>query len=275
MISVIIPLYNKETIIDRTLKSVLSQDYDDFEVIIVDDGSTDGGVNVVRSKVDDRIRLIEQENGGPSKARNRGIKEAKGEWLYFIDADDEIEQGSLKHFQKLTLQHPEADMFLGEVYMNDGICKKIAKEYENGYVDNIFMSHFHGKTFQCSGSSLYKRWVCEKYLYNEHIRRFEDLEVLFRRYRECRLYLTHYPVATINVEYAEASHGRKDIKEDFLGHLDLNGKSFWEKMCLYQLFIWERPHYPEQCKKLYPSLYKRWDLYIIYQLLTRTKKLWA
>lgn len=64
MISVIIPLYNKEPIIERSLQSVLSQDYDDFEVVVVNDGSTDRSADIVRNINDPRIRLIEQENGG-------------------------------------------------------------------------------------------------------------------------------------------------------------------------------------------------------------------
>lgn len=64
MISVIIPLYNKEPFIERSLQSVLTQDYDDFEVIVVNDGSTDKGAEIVKSINDSRINLIEQKNGG-------------------------------------------------------------------------------------------------------------------------------------------------------------------------------------------------------------------
>ena len=98
MISVIIPLYNKEPIIERSLQSVLSQDYDDFEVVVVNDGSTDRSADIVRSINDPRIRLIEQENGGPSKARNTGTKNAKGEWILFLDADDELLPGAMRMF---------------------------------------------------------------------------------------------------------------------------------------------------------------------------------
>ena len=68
MISVVIPLYNKEPIIEKTLKSVLSQDYSDFEVVVVDDGSTDNSVAIVQAIHDSRIRLIKQENGGPRRS---------------------------------------------------------------------------------------------------------------------------------------------------------------------------------------------------------------
>ena len=78
MISVVIPLYNKETIIEKSLNSVLSQDYSDFELIVVDDGSTDGSVAIVEKIFDNRIHLIRQKNSGPSKARNVGVQYAKG-----------------------------------------------------------------------------------------------------------------------------------------------------------------------------------------------------
>lgn len=275
MISIIIPLYNKEPIIERSLRSVLSQDYDDFEVIVVNDGSTDKSADIVRSINDPRIRLIEQENGGPSNARNTGIRAAKGDWYYLIDADDEMLPCALTHLKNIASLHSEADMILGETIISRNGKQTLCKVYDDNLVDSMFNAHFYGKTYQCSGTTLYKKQTTSEFLFNECIRRYEDLERLFRLYRFAKVFTTHKPVSIINVAFASASHGRKDIKEDFLGHLDFKGKSFWEKMCLYQLFIGERPHYPEQCKSLYPSLYKRWDLYFIYQLLSRTKKIWA
>lgn len=81
--SIIIPLYNKERKIARTLDSVLAQTVSDYEVIVVDDGSRDNGSEIVKdySTKDSRVRYIYKENGGVSSARNRGIKEAKGEWI--------------------------------------------------------------------------------------------------------------------------------------------------------------------------------------------------
>mgnify|MGYP001196193873 CR=1 FL=1 len=88
MISVVIPLYNKEAFIAETLESVLSQTYSNFEVIVVDDGSTDRSVAVVRSFSDDRISLFEKTNAGVSVARNYGVDQAKYPWIAFLDADD-------------------------------------------------------------------------------------------------------------------------------------------------------------------------------------------
>ena len=88
-VSVVIPLYNKAPYIDRALRSVLAQTFQDFEVIIVDDGSTDGGAKIVKSTTDKRIKLIQQKNSGVSAARNRGIQESKSKLIAFLDADDE------------------------------------------------------------------------------------------------------------------------------------------------------------------------------------------
>jgi len=86
---VVVPLFNKATLVGRALKSVLAQTFTDFEVIVVDDGSTDESYDVVCRFSDPRIRVVRQDNGGPGAARNRGVRESCADLLTFLDADDE------------------------------------------------------------------------------------------------------------------------------------------------------------------------------------------
>ena len=110
-ISVVIPLWNKKAFIGDTLQSVLGQTHRDFEVIVVNDGSTDGGEDVVHSFKDPRIRLINQENSGQSAARNRGVTAARGDLIAFIDADDLWEPTFLETVLHLYEMFPQAGLF--------------------------------------------------------------------------------------------------------------------------------------------------------------------
>ncbi len=95
LVSIIIPAYNAAQTLERAVQSVLSQDYGPMEIIVVDDGSTDGTVDVVRG-YGEKVRLIQQENRGAGAARNRGVAKARGEYIAFLDADDEYLPGRLR-----------------------------------------------------------------------------------------------------------------------------------------------------------------------------------
>lgn len=111
MISVVIPLYNKRGMVARTLRSVLAQTFRDFEVVIVDDGSTDGSVEEARSVMDERIRIVSQQNAGVSAARNRGIAEARYNLIAFLDADDEWKPTYLETQYNLYKKYPDCAVF--------------------------------------------------------------------------------------------------------------------------------------------------------------------
>lgn len=112
-VSVIIPVYNAETSIERCIKSVLVQDLDGFELILVNDGSTDRSPLLMDSyaKKDGRIVVVHQANGGELAARAAGVKKAKGEWLYFVDADDAVLPDALSCMYACTSSETDLVVF--------------------------------------------------------------------------------------------------------------------------------------------------------------------
>jgi glycosyltransferase involved in cell wall biosynthesis len=111
LVSVVIPLYNKEPHIRRAIDSILAQKVQDFEILVIDDGSTDKSAEIVKNYTDSRIQLIQQENSGVSAARNRGIKEATAEIIAFLDADDEWLPTFLETILLLKKKYPEAGAY--------------------------------------------------------------------------------------------------------------------------------------------------------------------
>lgn len=123
--SVVIPLYNKENHIQSTLTDVLNQNFQDFEVIIVNDGSTDKSVAVVENFTDVRIKLFHQKNKGAAAARNFGIKMAKAAYIALIDADDKWKKKHLSTLKESIEKFPEAALFTTNysIKYNDEIIK--------------------------------------------------------------------------------------------------------------------------------------------------------
>ena len=266
LFSVIIPLYNKELIIEHTIRSVLSQSFTNFEVIIVNDGSTDHGMDIVYTIIDPRIVLIEQENGGPSKARNTGVRNAKGEWVLFLDADDELFPNALSVFSELILKHSDANIIDCCEFCDNKYTKSTALTSFNGYSSNPYKDLFYRRIFPGTNQSIFRRDLCLLHPYDEKLRRYEDIEILMRMFSDGIIYSSTQIVAAVNTIFSSASIARKKIEEDYVGHLSLSG-SFWQRMCIFQLYLGERQRYPKECKTLYPSWYFRYDLLLLYKFL--------
>lgn len=163
MISVVIPLYNKEQSIASTLQTVLKQTYQDFEIVIVNDGSTDYSVEEVAKVLDPRIRLIHQSNAGVSAARNRGIEEARGEYIAFLDADDIWKPDYLKNQYELTLKYPECSVFACNYEFKDTqrkVTSTIIRKLSFKGVDGILSNYF--EVASCSHPPLWTSAVMVK-----------------------------------------------------------------------------------------------------------------
>ena len=267
MISVIIPLFNKEAIIERSIKSVLSQSFKDFELIIVNDGSTDRSAEVVKGINDERIVFVEQENGGPGKARNTGVIHAKGQWILFLDADDELADGAIDYLLHMSTKHPNANIIDGSFVVRGSHTTRAVVYREDRKIRNNYKSFFYKEILPSTGHTLFKKSLLEQYPYKEKIRRYEDVELIMRLLKEAKIVTTSRIIFYVNTCYSSASKARPTIKEDFMGYLDFQGKSFWEKICLYQFYLWERDYYPREVHQLYPNLHRRYDFLILYKTL--------
>jgi teichuronic acid biosynthesis glycosyltransferase TuaG len=141
MISIVIPVYNCGSLVSETLNSVLNQTFQDFEVIFVNDGSTDNSAQILEDlkKQDSRIKVIHQKNGKQGKARNNGISHAQGEWIAFLDADD------LWAANKLSLQLYKTLEANVDLSFTDGfICldnNMELREFRFGVIDKIYQGN--------------------------------------------------------------------------------------------------------------------------------------
>lgn len=145
MISVIIPIYNAEAYLHDCLESVQKQTYKDFEVICVNDGSPDNSADICQRFVDKdkRFRLINQENGGVSSARNRALKEAKGEYVCFVDSDDVIDKFYLENLNNLAKDGSFAVCSYSRKIMNLGANARNVRHYSaKEYITNIINERF-------------------------------------------------------------------------------------------------------------------------------------
>lgn len=184
MISVVIPLYNKKKYIVNTLQCVINQNYSDYEIIIVNDGSTDGSGEVVEQYIKDNpqslstIHIIHKPNGGVSSARNRGIQEAKGEYIAFLDADDLWEPQYLQAAADLIRHYPTAVLYVigsGAIYRG----KKYGSESNQleGLYEQIWLN---SPSFAPSACLVKRETLLQIGGFDERMAFGEDLDVWWR-----------------------------------------------------------------------------------------------
>lgn len=165
-VSIIIPIYNAKCYIERCVDSVLAQTFTDWEMILVNDGSKDYSLSICQmyAQNDSRIRVIDKPNGGPSSARNRGLEGAKGEYVYFMDADDWIEDSFLDAFfikedENETLRYENEDGKVNNLY--DIVFQGFVREFPDGRKEKSFAMNSDTSTMPKEDI------ICK--LYKEHV----------------------------------------------------------------------------------------------------------
>ena len=216
IISIIVPVYNVEKYVSRSIESILRQTISAMELIIIDDGSTDTSKSIIEryKKSDNRIVTIYQNNRGVSAARNRGIEIAKGKYIGFVDADDYIEPEMFKNIiSKMETTQSDLGCCSWNDVHKDGIKKHVIMNLPEKMDRNEFVRHLFDAPRTILQSVWNKVFIKEKIknLFNENIRICEDSVFLLDYCRNiekgCVLYGCYY-----NVNIREGSATRSNIE---------------------------------------------------------------
>ena len=273
LFSIIIPLYNKEHTITNSIGSVLDQSFQDFEIIIVDDGSTDSSADKVRAFADPRIKLFSQQNAGPSAARNHGIREATGEWVVFLDADDTLSSQALMVFSEGINHYPNFHYFVGNMKVKKG--KQVSpflRYYNPGLINNPFKEAFFRRLPISAGTMAINRSVFRSILYNESIKRCEDWDFAIKLWNSFKGIKLKETVMFYNIDYLTASKRIENRKEDFLFHIDLDKQKFWKRLLLFDLYLEGKNLYSVTGKEMYKNYDHRYGLLLLDILLLNKGK---
>ena len=179
-ISVIVPIYNVEKYLDRGIRSILNQTFKNFELILVNDGSTDNSLSICDKykRNDKRVKLINKDNEGVSASRNLGIKISTGEFIMFVDPDDELEEDAIEYLYSL-IQSYNADIacYKMKTYKNNILNSNINidEEIRVYYAEEIIREQANKGVFlHSSCNKLYSKSVVNDTRFNENIRYAED-----------------------------------------------------------------------------------------------------
>ena len=212
LISVVIPTYNRVTFLKAAIDSVLAQTFRGFELIVVDDGSTDGTPKLL-SSYGYKIRVIPQANQGPSAARNRGIEAAKGKWIAFLDSDDVWKPDKLKKQAQFITDHPDTKICqTEEVWIRNGKRVNPRKKHEmhSGWIYEKCLP----LCIVSPSSVMIHQEVFEKVgLFDETMPACEDYDLWLR-------IAPHYPVFLIREQLIVKQGGHADQQSRAVESLD-------------------------------------------------------
>jgi glycosyltransferase involved in cell wall biosynthesis len=242
MFSVVIPLYNKELSIKNTIQSVLNQTFQDFEIVVVNDGSTDNSLHVLKEIDDTRIRIINKTNGGVSSARNRGIKEAKYEWIAFLDGDDLWMDNHLETLKDMILSYTNDKVFTtsfifsDKKYLIDQVNTILIKRVKN-YCE-ASLSHFNKTIISSITICIHKDVFNEVGVFNTNYIRGEDVDLWIRISKIYDIIYTDKVTAI----YRKDAENRSDVsyvgvKRTFLKDIDFKNMSDKYERKYYQYFL--------------------------------------
>ncbi|EGR0753397.1 glycosyltransferase family 2 protein [Vibrio vulnificus] len=235
-VSIVIPLYNKSDQILLTLNSVLNQTFKDFEVIIINDGSTDDGPSKLNFIDDHRIRVISKKNSGVSSTRNFGIKEAKGDFIYFLDADDIMKINCLEKLIETSERYPESPVIVSNFsILNDGKRVNVCSLSSHELISKPYKAIYYGGIFLRVGNVLINRnyLLDNNFYFDDRISFYEDFDFFLKIISTCQVGYTPEILFEYSIDNAELSITKVDRIKDYIYYLEFSGMGFYQKMiCL-------------------------------------------
>ena len=248
MFSVIIPYYKKRKYIERCIDAVLAQTYQDFEIILIDDGSHDDVAQLIDEKYSEKVQLIQQENQGVSAARNKGIAAATHDYIAFLDADDYWSPFYLEKLAQIINQEKDIKI-IGAHYTR----KKSELELKNNSLDYFkFENYFKvavRNTFFLTSATVVNRNFFEKNLgFNTKLKGGEDLDVWFRAIldRGNAFFIGNTLVYYSNEDEQQATNSSPRLSDTLSAHI----------LDLYQPYLKDVVFKKFISKLLYISLYR-------------------
>lgn len=247
MFSIVIPLYNKELSIESTIRSVLNQRFQDFEILVVNDGSTDNSVNAVEKINDARIRLINQTNQGVSAARNRGITEAQFEWIAFLDGDDLWLENHLTEVTKMIAAFPAEKFFTTSFTYSDN--RSLFKHKRNSTIFKVenYFKEATKELLVCTGTAvIHKECFNTVGLYNTSLKNGEDTELWNRMARKFDLVKSAHITAIYRIEAENRTTLSRDLESTYIYNIDfskindLTENNYFKEMIANRLYQYAR-----------------------------------
>ncbi|MBS3808958.1 MAG: glycosyltransferase family 2 protein [Desulfobacterales bacterium] len=259
LITIIIPAYNYAHLLHRAVESVMAQiDDANAEVLIIDDGSTDETPATIESlsrKFPQGFRALRKENGGLASVRNRGILEANGQYLIFLDADDEMVTNALKAIQQHILNNPESQMIIcGHISIEENGSSRnhLPSKLSNDPVTRLSDYLLSKKTKLVNGACVMHRKVFERGNYPELFRNSEDIPVFSQVLANYSCSILKQPVAKI---YKHNDSLRHNINHAKAGELKLVEEVFSPQRLDKKFFKLKNAYKVQRCLSLFRTAY--------------------
>ncbi|MBC3950770.1 glycosyltransferase family 2 protein [Pseudomonas folii] len=263
LVSVVIPAYNYAKTLPRAVNSVLAQlDENTAELLVIDDGSTDTTPQVLEQLLAEnpgRFRMLRKPNGGLSSVRNRGIEEARGQYLIFLDADDEMAPDALNTVLEHIAEHPESRLIIGGHWsaFDDGRRSVHVPKPLPAPAEQRVRGYLLDKTISLSnGACVMHRDVFEPGLYPENLRNAEDIPVFAQVLARFTCSVIDKPLAII---HKHADSMRHDLKQSLASGLKVVDEAFSPQRMPAPLQSLRQAFLAQRCLSLFRDCYSAGD----------------